>query len=115
LASDFDQGKEVLPSLRSTIYYLEEVSESRKDPALVEKNTAACDRLKKVIERIEGRVEGLCHTEGLVLLLILMIAPEIDKELKRLRESVNSLFDNPDLQRHRVGKSSHLTNISHIT
>jgi len=77
------EGKDVLPSLRSTIYYLEEVSDSRKDPSLVEKNQATCDKLKKIIEKIESRVQ------------------DIDKEVTRLRESALTLFDTPELQRHR--------------
>lgn len=52
------EEKEALPSLRATLHYLEEISDSRKDPQLVEQNHNACEKIKTIIEKIETRVQG---------------------------------------------------------
>lgn len=49
----------MLPSLRATLFYLEEVSESRNDPVLAEENKVASGKLKETIEKIEARLQGI--------------------------------------------------------
>jgi hypothetical protein len=96
----FSQGKEVLPSLRATLFYLEEVSESRNDPSLSEQHKTGIETLKTAIENIEGRLQGLYLTISLEA--IFDVKAEIEKELALLREEVHSVFDMPDLQKHPV-------------
>jgi hypothetical protein len=105
----FSQGNEVLPSLRATLFYLEEVSESRNDSSLAEQHKTGIETLKNTIEKIDGRLQGLCPLISLEASSD--VKSEIEKELALLREEVRSVFDMPDLQKHPVSTIAllHLT------
>ena len=97
------KNKDTLANLRASIHYYEHVA----DPGNDMQRKAALDnmtlKLKKVLTRTENELAGeLEHYQSPQKASLISLA--IDKEIYDLKAQSNTLFDNSDLQKYRVGQ-----------
>jgi hypothetical protein len=94
------QDSDVLSSLKSSLQYIEEVTESRNDPSLAPENAQAAVKLRKVIGQIENRVNSKSPLNPASITYSRFAA--IQELLKQRRAAAASIFDAPETQEHRV-------------
>lgn len=86
--------------IRSSLYYYEHVAEANGDQARQSTILQTIDKLKKIIEHLQSQVQSMkCHPSKVELKLTVS---DIEIQIKHLNEAAGTLYDRPDLQKHRV-------------